>query len=357
MKKNDKEDTSFIVESAIPVRYYVKAYKDFLNARVLDGKEQIVFIHLKQYLDLLQDKGETQGEVFPTLETIAKNVMMSEKTIRTILKKLQKKGIIEIKQQGLNKPNIYKINDYHSMWEAGITNDERKKQIQQEEEKAMIKLLESKGYKITREKELESEPTKAQNQAPSKNLSPKENNTKEKEKSQEENKNDITLDEIKRIYQYDKLIQENLEKKQDIDSIINIIHKVMNIEKAIRISGRFTKADIVKEKLKKLTSEHILYVIRKFREQTKEIKNPTAYLITMLYHAPEQYNLDKINQEAQKNITEEKPQEKRKNINKFCNFEQHSYSKEDMELLERALLRNSENITRKNDRIEPYTDK
>lgn len=92
MKKNDKESSSFIVESATPTRYYVKAYKDFLNARVLDGKEQIVFIQLKQFLDLTKDKGSTQGEAFPTLDTIAKNVMMSEKTIRTILKKLQKRG-------------------------------------------------------------------------------------------------------------------------------------------------------------------------------------------------------------------------------------------------------------------------
>lgn len=40
--------------------------------------------------------------------------------------------------------------------------------------------------------------------------------------------------------------------------------------------------------------------------------------------------------------------------NRFTSFEQHHYSKEDMELIERALLRNSENITRKGDRYEPY---
>lgn len=60
--------------------------------------------------------------------------------------------------------------------------------------------------------------------------------------------------------------------------------------------------------------------------------------------------------QQQKPVTKKvsKPQEKKKSTNKFCNFEQHHYSKEDMELIERALLRNSENITRKNDRIEPY---
>lgn len=60
--------------------------------------------------------------------------------------------------------------------------------------------------------------------------------------------------------------------------------------------------------------------------------------------------------QQQKPVTKKvsKPQEKKRSTNKFCNFEQHHYSKEDMEMLERALLRNSENITRKNDRIEPY---
>lgn len=60
--------------------------------------------------------------------------------------------------------------------------------------------------------------------------------------------------------------------------------------------------------------------------------------------------------QQQKPVTKKvsNPQEKNRSTNRFCNFGQHHYSKEDMELIERALLRNSENITRKNDRIEPY---
>ena len=40
--------------------------------------------------------------------------------------------------------------------------------------------------------------------------------------------------------------------------------------------------------------------------------------------------------------------------NRFTSFEQHNYSKEDMDLIERALLRNSESIIKKGDLHEPY---
>lgn len=39
-----------------------------------------------------------------------------------------------------------------------------------------------------------------------------------------------------------------------------------------------------------------------------------------------------------------KLKEKKRSTNRFCNFEQHYYSKEDMEMIERALLKNSEKI-------------
>ncbi len=80
----------------------------------------------------------------------------------------------------------------------------------------------------------------------------------------------------------------------------------------------------------------------------------TGYLFTFQPEERVQPASQPIVQKQKKSVVKKtfKPQEKRKSTNKFCNFEQHHYSKEDMELIERALLRNSENITRKNDRIE-----
>lgn len=113
----------FIVETSTPERQYVKVYRDFLNSGILNGKEQIIFIHLKQYIRIGTDNGIVAGRVFPTLSTLAKNVAMSEKTVREIIKNLQKKGVLEIKRQGLNKPNIYTIKDCAEIWRTDTGKD------------------------------------------------------------------------------------------------------------------------------------------------------------------------------------------------------------------------------------------
>ncbi len=146
----------FIVQTSTPERKFIKVYLDFLNAGLLSGKEQIIFIHLKQYINFANDTGTVQGEVYPTLATLAKNVKMSEKTVRTVLQGLQRKGILEIKQQGMNKPNIYKINDSAKMWKARNV-EELKTAVEKIEEKRMIDILTAKGYYVLKEKELVSD--------------------------------------------------------------------------------------------------------------------------------------------------------------------------------------------------------
>lgn len=64
----------------------------------------------------------------------------------------------------MNKPNIYKINDSAAIWEAEST-EEIKKAVDEIEEKRMIELLTAKGYCISKEKELVSDPTKEHTQA------------------------------------------------------------------------------------------------------------------------------------------------------------------------------------------------
>ena len=39
-----------------------------------------------------------------------------------------------------------------------------------------------------------------------------------------------------------------------------------------------------------------MYAIKKYTEQTEKIKNPISYMRTLLYNAPEQFNLDIQNQ-------------------------------------------------------------
>ena len=45
-----------------------------------------------------------------------------------------------------------------------------------------------------------------------------------------------------------------------------------------------------------------MYAIDKYQEQTQQIKNPTSYMLTILYNTPEQFNLYIQNQMAHWNL-------------------------------------------------------
>lgn len=53
-----------------------------------------------------------EDSCFPGQERMAKDLGTSDRSVRTFLNELKKKGYITWKQQGLNKPNIYYILDF-----------------------------------------------------------------------------------------------------------------------------------------------------------------------------------------------------------------------------------------------------
>ena len=286
-------EEKFIVQTSTPERKFIKVYLDFLNAGLLSGKEQIIFIHLKQYINFANDTGTVRGEVYPTLATLAKNVKMSEKTVRTVLQGLQKKGILEIKQQGMNKPNIYKINDSAGMWKAENA-EELRAAVDEIEEKRMIDLLTAKGYYISKEKGLVSDSDQTADTSTDKNYAIyKEQNTTDKSKSQAER---YSMGQIKELFDYAILIADHPEHEADLQVVFDILHEVLNTSKpTVRVSGEDKPQAVVAGKLMKLTHYDIQYAIEKFHEQTGEIKNTRAYLLTILYHSREQSYLDLMN--------------------------------------------------------------
>ncbi len=285
-------EDKFIVQTSTPERKFVKVYLDFLNARLLSGKEQIIFIHLKQYINFANDTGTVRGEVYPTLATLAKNVKMSEKTVRTVLQELQKKGILEIKQQGMNKPNIYKINDSAGMWKADNA-EELKAVVNEIEEKRMIDLLTAKGYYISKEKGLASDSDQTADTSTMNYNSSTENNSTISVKSQVERYN---MEQIKELFDYAILIADHPEHEADLQVVFDILYEVLNTGKpTVRVSGEDKPQAVVAGKLMKLTHYDIHYAIDKFHEQTGEIKNARAYLLTIIYHSREQSYLELMN--------------------------------------------------------------
>lgn len=284
------------IQLSSPERKYVRIYHDFLENCFLTSEEQMIFIVLKSYINFSYD----EGEVFPSMETICKRAKLSKPRARRAINDLIKKGIVKKVQRGLTKTNLYILADYSTMWNCEnlkdlktIIENNGKLSLTVEEH---ITALERMGYKVNiKERELESKSGQTTDTSTQKKQHLQEQNTTLMPKSQDLER--YTLEQIKQLFGYEAMIYDNPDEQEHINSVMDILHTTMNITKAtIRISGTDKPTMVVIGKLMKLDNESILYAIRKYKEQTVRIKNPTAYMLTILYMAPEQYKLDIANQ-------------------------------------------------------------
>lgn len=232
---------------------------DFLESNKLSGNEKLIFILLKKFAG-------DNGECFPSIQKLAELSGFSSSTVRRILKSLEEKKVLSIKHRHTKKgdtSNLYTIYDYAEMWRT-----------ENKEEKPQKK----------------NSPQKVTEESPELN----ENNTPENMNCQAEK---YTLEEIKEYYDYDILINDYSDMKKDIDSVMSILYDALNSSnKMMKIMGEQKPAIVVQSKLLRLKYEHILYGIKKFESVTQKIKNPTVYMLSILYQAEEQMNLDFKNQ-------------------------------------------------------------
>lgn len=287
-------DEKIIVQLASPERKYVKVYHDFLDNSFLSVEEQMIFIVLKSFIDFKNDS----GEVFPSMETICKRAKMSEKRARKNINALIKKGIAKKVQRGLTKTNLYTLSDYATMWAcdnvedvAAVADNKGVKPLTPAEH---IAELERMGYTVQiKEKGLETEPTKAQYQAPQTNNIDIDKDSTKGAKSQAER---YTMQDIKALYEYDSLIIQYPAKQTDIDIVFEILYETLNsTKKTIRIGGEDKPQMVVIGKLMKLQPDDLIYSIDRYHEQTERIKNVKGYLLTILFNSREQNHLDLMN--------------------------------------------------------------
>ena len=93
------------------------------------------------------------------------------------------------------------------------------------------------------------------------------------------------LDEVKEKFKYENLVENNPKYTDYFDFIFRVLCEAIGTESdTIRIKGVNKKAQQVILHLAKLKPEEILYVAKKYAE-TDDVKNPEAYVLTMLYGA------------------------------------------------------------------------
>lgn len=272
---------------------FTPVYHSFLHSKKLNGKEKLLYIVLKSFLNV----GSRTGEVYPTIETICDMVDMSKPTVISILKSLENKGILKIQQRGLNKPNLYSLYDYRTLWENDEDNTISELEKQRKEEEA-INFLKSRGYQfITKEKEAVPIPTTVTETSPHNYNQSSNNNSTGITKNQEKVAERYSLDFLKTFLNYNDMLIQNPYDQKIIDTFFHYLYDAMNsTKKTIRVNGEDKPREVVISVLAKLEHYDFLYAIEKYKKNTSKVEHQGAYIITLLYNAKAQSEADITNQ-------------------------------------------------------------
>lgn len=282
------------IQSATDQRPFIMVYQDFLESDLLDNYYQkLVYIYLKKFAD-------SNNQCFPSIKRLSSLTKIGTTKVKQTLAELEEKGVISKvnrkRSDGGKTSNLYTLYDFAEIWKVG--SSENVVAVAEEVSEAkMIATLKARGYTVIKEKEPDTLSTDQSSNASSTQLNQFDivNTTLNSSESQEKER--YTLEEIRLFYDYEIMITDHPFQKQEIDSVMSILHTSLNTTKTtIRIGGEDKPAMVVIGKLMKLDYSDIMYAIEKYQEQTDRIKNPTAYMLTLLYNAKEQSNLDITNQ-------------------------------------------------------------
>lgn len=283
------------IKSATDQRKFTIVYNDFLESDLLDKHEKLIYIAIKRFAD------NDTLKAFPSLKTLHKITGISIRWIKKSIEHMEQLGVISVEhreddEKG-HQSNLYTLYDYAEIWNVGSSENDVAAVADEISEAKLVAELRARGYTVIKEKEPDkTEPTKVTVE-PSTKLNQFDivNTTINSEKCQELER--YTIDQIRQIFDYDILINDKPLWQKDIDSVFSILHTALNTTKeTIRVGGEDKPTMIVIGKLMKLDYSEIMYCIEKYNEQTERIKNPTAYMLTLLYNAKEQMNLDISNQ-------------------------------------------------------------
>ena len=283
------------IKSATDQRKFTIVYNDFLESDLLDKHEKLIYIAIKRFAD------NDTLKAFPSLKTLHKITGISIRWIKKSIEHMEQLGVISVEhreddEKG-HQSNLYTLYDYAEIWNVGSSENDVAAVADEISEAKLVAELKARGYTVIKEKEPDkTEPTKVTVE-PSTKLNQFDivNTTINSEKCQELER--YTIDQIRQIFDYDILVNDKPLWQKDIDSVFSILHTALNTTKeTIRVGGEDKPTMIVIGKLMKLDYSEIMYCIEKYSEQTERIKNPTAYMLTLLYNAKEQMNLDISNQ-------------------------------------------------------------
>lgn len=282
------------LKSATDQRRFTLVYNDFLESDILNYYEKMVFIILKKYAD-----NETM-RAFPSLSTIQRMTGISMSQVRRSINHMEELGVLAVEHRNDttkgHQSNVYTLYDYAEMWSSDSSIDDVAAVAERISETKMIAELRARGYTVTKEKEPISEADQSKTDIDPNSCFIEQNDTINRGQRQD---NSYSLAMIREHIAYDNMVFLHPEMQAEIDACVGIMQTVMESDKeTLRVAGKNVPAQQVKDKIWRLDAELIVYAIQKYREaagQAGEIKDATAYMLTILWNAENQYSLEIAN--------------------------------------------------------------
>lgn len=221
-----------------------------------------------------RDKQNRIYIIYPIAEVMEEMNCGKNKAVQLLDELEQKAGLIERKRQGLGKPNLIYVKSFFRT----VDNFGERHFLKFENQT-------SGGPKTKPQEVSELNPTNTDN------------------KKTDMNQTDLSFlpgRESKRSDAYAQyeayfreeleipiLIQGNRSEKETLEGILDLLAETCSSKrKTIRIAGDDKPIEIVKNRLMKLNSLHIQYVLDCLKENTTYVRDMKQYLLTTLFNAP-----------------------------------------------------------------------
>ena len=92
---------------------------------------------------------------------------------------------------------------------------------------------------------------------------------------------------VRENIEYDILVQDPRQDREQLDEVVDLIAETLcSRRQTIVIAGDEYPAEMVKEKLLRITSSHIEYVFDCLKQNTTYVRNIKKYLLASLFNAP-----------------------------------------------------------------------
>lgn len=284
MDSGDKKTAS---KQRKPRGGYTQVFNAFLDSDKLTQYEKLVFIAIKSFAD------NKTKQAYPSLATISRVSGTSLSQVRRSIARMKEMGILKVEQRKSERDNgcmsnLYTLYDSPDMWDDDFsTVEEDLKAVVREipddilEQEYLRRHPETKKEPGT-ETDQSTVPDTYQNQyATNNNISIVTNCQDAK----------YTLDQVKEHFGYDT-IKLYMPYSKEVDDVMNILYDVLNSSKpTIRVGKEDKPTKVVVSRLMELTSDHIIYAIDQYTNQTAKINNPESYILTILYKAACQMDL------------------------------------------------------------------